>query len=50
MIGSAEPPDESSPSAIGATLRELGARSWQVRLTAQPIAKAFLRLETKGEL
>ncbi|NVI88335.1 ribonuclease D [Actinomadura sp. BRA 177] len=44
------PPDESSPSAIGATLRDLGARSWQVQLTAQPIAKAFLRLETKGEL
>ncbi|MFA1538806.1 HRDC domain-containing protein [Actinomadura monticuli] len=44
------PPDESSPSAIGAALRDLGARAWQVELTAQPIAKAFLRLETKGDL
>ena len=44
------PPEESSPSAIGAALRELGARRWQVELTAQPLAKAFLRLESKGEV
>ncbi|MGI5208410.1 HRDC domain-containing protein [Spirillospora sp. CA-108201] len=44
------PPAESSSAAIGAALRGLGARGWQVQLTAQPIAKAFLRLESKGEL
>ncbi|WP_240810397.1 ribonuclease D [Actinomadura sp. WMMA1423] len=44
------PPEESSASAIGAVLRGLGARGWQVELTARPIAKAFLRLESKGEL
>ncbi|MEU4826252.1 ribonuclease D [Actinomadura sp. NPDC023710] len=44
------PPAEASASAIGAALRDLGARGWQVELTAQPIAKAFLRLDSKGEL
>ncbi|MGC4956317.1 HRDC domain-containing protein [Actinomadura citrea] len=44
------PPAEASASAIGAALRGLGARGWQVELTAQPIAKAFLRLDGKGEL
>ena len=41
------PPDESSASAIGAALRALGARNWQVELTARPLARAFLRLEVK---
>ncbi|WP_339156691.1 ribonuclease D [Actinomadura luteofluorescens] len=44
------PPPEPSASAIGDALRDLGARGWQVELTAQPIAKAFLRLDGKGEL
>ncbi|MFD0688779.1 ribonuclease D [Actinomadura fibrosa] len=44
------PPPESSASAIGAALRELGARNWQVELTAQPLARAFLRLECKGDV
>ncbi|TDD63346.1 ribonuclease D [Actinomadura rubrisoli] len=44
------PPDEPSASAIGAALLGLGARPWQVGLTAQPLAKAFLRLECKGDL
>ncbi|WP_344907673.1 ribonuclease D [Actinomadura meridiana] len=44
------PPDEASASAIGAALRGLGARRWQVELTAQPLARAFLRLETKEDL
>ncbi|KAB2361834.1 ribonuclease D [Actinomadura montaniterrae] len=39
------PPDEPSASAVGAALRGLGARRWQVELTAQPIARAFLRLD-----
>ncbi|WP_199487707.1 ribonuclease D [Actinomadura spongiicola] len=44
------PPPEASASAVGAALRDLGARHWQVALTAQPIARAFLRLEHKGDL
>jgi ribonuclease D len=44
------PPDEASASAIAAALRALGARRWQVELTAQPLARAFLRLETKEDL
>ncbi|RKS68894.1 ribonuclease D [Actinomadura pelletieri DSM 43383] len=44
------PPPEASASAIGGALRDLGAREWQVALTAQPIALAFLRLEHKGDL
>ncbi|QKG20830.1 3'-5' exonuclease [Actinomadura verrucosospora] len=39
------PPDEPSASAVGAALRGLGARRWQVELTAQPIARAFLKLD-----
>lgn len=44
------PPPEASASAIAAALRDLGARRWQIELTAQPIAKAFYRLESKGDL
>src|SRR5690606_13791203 len=44
------PPEEPSVSAVSAALRDLGARRWQVELTAQPIARAFLRLEHKGDL
>ncbi|WP_051712343.1 HRDC domain-containing protein [Spirillospora albida] len=43
------PPAESSAAAIAAALRALGAREWQVGLTAQPLAKAFLRLAVKGD-
>ncbi len=41
------PPPEVSAAAVGAALREMGARPWQVALVATPIAKAFLRLESK---
>ncbi|TYC12409.1 ribonuclease D [Actinomadura syzygii] len=41
------PPDEASPSAVAAVLHDLGARRWQIELTAQPIARAFHRLEHK---
>ncbi|GAA0558949.1 ribonuclease D [Actinomadura welshii] len=44
------PPAEPSVSAVAAALHDLGARRWQIELTAQPIAKAFLRLECKGDL
>ncbi|GII54542.1 3'-5' exonuclease [Planotetraspora thailandica] len=44
-----EPPADLSEDAVGARLRELGAREWQISLTAHPMAKALERLEMKGE-
>ncbi|MEV0380979.1 HRDC domain-containing protein [Nonomuraea sp. NPDC050643] len=44
-----EPPADLSEESVTARLRELGAREWQLRLTAQPIGKALSRLETRGE-
>ncbi|MGC5015615.1 HRDC domain-containing protein [Streptosporangium sp. DT93] len=44
-----EPPEVVDDQAVAARLRELGAREWQISLTAHPIAKALLRLETKGQ-
>ncbi|MFG2002752.1 HRDC domain-containing protein [Spirillospora sp. NPDC048911] len=44
------PPADSTPEAIAAILSELGARPWQVDLVATPLAKAFVRLECKGDL
>ncbi|MFC6881959.1 MULTISPECIES: ribonuclease D [Actinomadura] len=43
------PPEEPSAATIGAALRALGARGWQVELVALPLAKAFLRLECKDD-
>jgi ribonuclease D len=45
-----EPPEELDEETVAARLRELGARSWQITLTAHPIAKALARLATKGEV
>ncbi|MGI5288566.1 HRDC domain-containing protein [Nonomuraea polychroma] len=39
-----EPPDEITEETVTARLRELGAREWQLSLTAHPIAKALSRL------
>jgi len=36
------PPEPIDASTIGATLQELGARAWQIELTAGPIALAFV--------
>jgi ribonuclease D len=44
------PPAEISAATVGGALRALGARDWQVRLVAVPLAKALLRLEAKGDL
>jgi ribonuclease D len=44
-----QPPEPLGPEAVGAELARLGARPWQVQLTALPIAKALLRLIEKGE-
>ncbi|AQZ60303.1 Ribonuclease D [[Actinomadura] parvosata subsp. kistnae] len=45
-----EPPSEITEESVTARLRELGARNWQLSLTAAPIAKALARLGTRGEL
>ncbi|MFC6086047.1 HRDC domain-containing protein [Sphaerisporangium aureirubrum] len=45
-----EPPPELGDEPIATRLRELGAREWQITLTAHVLSKALLRLEAKGEL
>ncbi|GAA2359317.1 HRDC domain-containing protein [Nonomuraea africana] len=45
-----EPPAEISDESVAERLRSLGAREWQIGLTAHPLAKALDRLETKGIL
>ncbi|MCS5496851.1 HRDC domain-containing protein [Cnuibacter physcomitrellae] len=37
-----EPPAEITPESVGAALAGLGARPWQIELTAQTIARAFV--------
>ncbi|WP_242454031.1 ribonuclease D [Bailinhaonella thermotolerans] len=44
-----EPPDPVTDLSVADRLRSLGAREWQIALTAHPIAKALSRLEAKGE-
>lgn len=41
------PPKDVGPDTVGAFLRERGAREWQIRLTAEPLATA-LREAKKG--
>jgi ribonuclease D len=43
------PPEMISEESVGLVLTALGSRSWQVELTANPLAKALLRLATKSE-
>ncbi|UBU10695.1 ribonuclease D [Nonomuraea gerenzanensis] len=43
-----EPPAEVTEESVTARLRELGAREWQLSLTAAPIAKALSRLGARG--
>ncbi|MEV1245970.1 ribonuclease D [Nonomuraea sp. NPDC050022] len=45
-----EPPVEITDETVTDRLRGLGAREWQLSLTAHPLAKALARLESKGEL
>ncbi|WP_030914685.1 ribonuclease D [Streptosporangium amethystogenes] len=45
-----EPPAVIDDGTVTDRLRELGAREWQIGLTAHPIAKALLRLELKGQV
>ncbi|WP_067131282.1 HRDC domain-containing protein [Microtetraspora malaysiensis] len=43
-----EPPADLSEESIAARLAELGARQWQIALTAVPMAKALQRLDAKS--
>ncbi|MBE1585834.1 HRDC domain-containing protein [Nonomuraea angiospora] len=45
-----EPPEEVTEETVTERLRELGAREWQLSLTAHPITKALARLENRGDL
>ncbi|NUW42738.1 ribonuclease D [Nonomuraea rhodomycinica] len=45
-----EPPKQITEESVAERLRELGAREWQLSLTARPLARSLARLETKGEL
>ncbi|MGN9844796.1 HRDC domain-containing protein [Nonomuraea sp. H19] len=44
-----EPPEPITDESVTARLRALGAREWQLALTAHRIAKALARLEVRGE-
>jgi ribonuclease D len=43
------PPEPVSAAAVSTSLSELGARPWQLELTAQPIAEAFVDAHQKAE-
>jgi ribonuclease D len=44
------PPETITPESVGVALTALGSRSWQVELTAMPLARALVRLATKDDL
>ena len=47
-----EPPEEITEESVTARLRKLGAREWQLSLTARPLTEALAmdrRLETAGD-
>lgn len=43
------PPEPVTAEAVSTALSELGARPWQLELTAQPIAQAFVDAHQKAE-
>ena len=43
------PPETITDETVGLVLTALGSRTWQVELTAKPLAKALVRLATKSE-
>jgi ribonuclease D len=43
------PPETITEDSVGLVLTALGSRSWQVELTANPLAKALVRLATKSD-
>lgn len=44
-----EPPEDITDETVAARLRALGARTWQVSLTAGPLARALTKLEPVSE-
>ena len=40
-----EPPEEITEESVTARLRKLGAREWQLSLTARPLTEALARTE-----
>ncbi len=44
-----QPPEPVTSEAVEIELRKLGARAWQLEMTAVPIAMALIRLDEKGE-
>ncbi len=42
-----QPPEPVTPEAVSADLAGYGARPWQTEITALPIARALLRIESK---
>jgi ribonuclease D len=42
-----EPPDDLSPTGLATALAALGARHWQVELTAKVMSRALVRLRTR---
>jgi ribonuclease D len=42
-----EPPDDLTPTSLATALAELGARPWQVDLTAKVMSRALVRLRTR---
>jgi ribonuclease D len=44
-----EPPDRLTDDVVAEQLSAMGARAWQVHITAGPIARALDRLRTRGE-
>ena len=44
-----QPPEDVTPTSVGAELAGYGARPWQIELTSTPIARALLRILEKGD-
>src|SRR5690606_14284760 len=44
-----EPPEDITDETVAARLRALGARTWQISLTAGPLARALTKLEPVSE-
>ncbi|GGK72551.1 3'-5' exonuclease [Sphaerisporangium melleum] len=45
-----EPPEDLGDEAVAERLRGLGAREWQIALTAHPLSKALIRLAAKEDV
>lgn len=44
------PPENVTAESVGIVLTALGARPWQVQLTAKPLERALVRLAIKGDV